>query len=55
MTFLSLKKQINSFISNISKDVVSGIKDDINKEAQERITKAILSDYNLKKIINPAG
>ena len=45
------QKQINSFINDVSTKVINGIKDDINAEAQERIARNILSDYDLKKLI----
>lgn len=45
--------QIDTFIRNLSKVVISGIANDINKEAVKRVSTAILSDYNLKKLINP--
>ena len=46
------KKQIDEFITNISKNVIQGVKADINEEAQKKITKAILGDYDLKKLIS---
>lgn len=46
------KKQIEDFVSSISKNVISGIKNDINEEARKRITDAILKDYDLKKLIS---
>jgi len=46
------KKQIDEFITNISKTVIAGVKADINEEAQKKITKAILGDYDLKKLIS---
>lgn len=46
------KRQIDEFVSAISKSVISGIKNDINEEARKRITDAILKDYDLKKLIS---
>lgn len=46
------KKQIDTFLNNISKEVISGIKHDINEEAKNRVVKSILSDYSLKDLIN---
>ncbi|MDO6389044.1 hypothetical protein Q4E40_02810 [Pontibacter sp. BT731] len=47
------QKQINDFLSQLSAKVIAGIKNDINEQAVERITKGILSDYSLKKLVNP--
>lgn len=46
------KKLINEFISELSAEVTKGIKEDINEKARKRITSAILSDYDLKKLIS---
>lgn len=45
------KSIIEKFQTDLSKDVISGIKKDINDEARKRITDSILSDYDLKKLI----
>lgn len=45
------KKHIKQYQSGISEQVLEGIKEDINKETQERVVKSILSDYDLKKLI----
>lgn len=49
------QKQIDSFLSKVSSQVIEGIKKDINDEAVKKITESILSDYSLKKLINPIG
>ena len=46
------KRQIEDFVSAISKNVISGIKNDINEEARKKITDSILSDYDLKKLLS---
>lgn len=45
------KRQIEEFLDRLSKEVINGIKKDINDEAVKRITNAILSDYTLKELI----
>jgi len=45
------ERQINDFLEKLSSTIISQIKEDINKQAIDRISKAILSDYNLKKLI----
>lgn len=47
------KKQINGFLDELSRTVIKGIKEDINQAAVERISKAILNDYELGKLVNP--
>lgn len=46
-----LQKTLNKFQDDLSKQVVKAIKDDINEQARNRITNAILTDYDLKKLI----
>jgi predicted transcriptional regulator len=45
------KEQVDDFIRELSRDVIHGIKEDINNKARERITNAILSDSKLKELI----
>lgn len=45
------QKHIEQYKKGIAQQVLEGIKDDINKEAQQRVVDSILSDYNLKKLI----
>ncbi|URZ06438.1 hypothetical protein [Clostridium felsineum] len=47
------QKQINEFLGKLSRNVIEGIKEDINNEAVKKITESILSDYSLKKLVNP--
>lgn len=48
------KEHIRKYQKGISDQVLEGIKEDINKETQERVVKSILSDYDLKKLIGKA-
>jgi hypothetical protein len=46
-----LERTLNKFQDDLSKQVVNAIKDDINQKARDRITNAILTDYDLKKLV----
>lgn len=46
-----LKRSLDKFQDDLSKQVVTAIKDDINQKARDRITSAILTDYDLKKLV----
>ena len=47
------KEHIEKWQTGVSKDVLTKIKKDINEETRKKVVDTILSDYSLKKLIDP--
>ena len=47
------KKHISKYQQTISDDILNKIKEDINEETRKNVVDSILSDYSLKRLINP--
>ncbi|MGL4695216.1 hypothetical protein [Enterococcus larvae] len=49
------QEHISKYQQGISDDILRKIKEDINEETRKKVVDSILSDYSLKKLINPLG